>query len=296
MTPSEEKFTHNLSKLIRVSRKEFGISQIDLAQKMDLSQSAISKIENGSLMPSALQWLAFCEMVKIDPNSLVQGYIDREENAGFERKKNLNFKVPVGYLDHPGSNVRGIKGFSSLLDYSVGKGAFSSFCVENKIDPDYFVCLDNRINFDFTLRLVDSILLKSKKSFDINKILREDLLSKDLHGNFASDYQKEVRPLERLQSLFKKQKKYEVNFRYNIEEIKSNEAHVTIDADPSLISFANRLKPESELFLDNYRKNFLTGFCNSKREGGPVTVTNLGRPKILGKCTYKLSFKGLSGE
>jgi DNA-binding XRE family transcriptional regulator len=56
---------------LKTHRKRLGLTQNQVAERLKISQSFLSKLENGKAEPSALQWLEFCEMTQIDPRCVV---------------------------------------------------------------------------------------------------------------------------------------------------------------------------------------------------------------------------------
>jgi transcriptional regulator with XRE-family HTH domain len=58
---------------LKTHRKRLGLTQIQVAEKLGISQSFLSKLENAKAEPSALQWLHFCELTQIDPRCVIVG-------------------------------------------------------------------------------------------------------------------------------------------------------------------------------------------------------------------------------
>lgn len=56
---------------LKTHRKRLGLTQIQVAEKLGISQSFLSKLENAKAEPSALQWLQFCELTQIDPRCVM---------------------------------------------------------------------------------------------------------------------------------------------------------------------------------------------------------------------------------
>lgn len=81
MTSKEKSAAKKTCAIIRTARKTAGLTQQELAKKMDISQSALSKLENASLLPSAYQWFRFCEVTRIAPESFITGKIVRAKGA-----------------------------------------------------------------------------------------------------------------------------------------------------------------------------------------------------------------------
>ena len=53
-----------LSKQMLESRKIRGLTQAQVAQSIGVSQGALSKMERGILVPSAIQWVEFCKLTQ----------------------------------------------------------------------------------------------------------------------------------------------------------------------------------------------------------------------------------------
>lgn len=62
-----------IGRFIATCRKENGYTQASLAEKLGITDRAISKWENGKSMPDASIMLELCEMLKISVNELLTG-------------------------------------------------------------------------------------------------------------------------------------------------------------------------------------------------------------------------------
>ena len=70
-----------IGKFISLKRKEKGITQSELAEKLCISDRAISKWENGICLPDASNMLVLCEILDITINDLFSGeVVDMKEN------------------------------------------------------------------------------------------------------------------------------------------------------------------------------------------------------------------------
>jgi len=70
VTPEEKKSAVKTARIMRAARKARGWTQVDFAHKIGVSQSAISKFENGTLIPSVHQWFDF----RAKGEEVVQGH------------------------------------------------------------------------------------------------------------------------------------------------------------------------------------------------------------------------------
>lgn len=62
-----------MGRLIRAVRKQRNLTQQFLADRLGISQSALSKIETAKAEPSALQWLEFCDLTGTPADVLLTG-------------------------------------------------------------------------------------------------------------------------------------------------------------------------------------------------------------------------------
>lgn len=60
---------------IRLRRKELGLTQIKLAELLDISSNHMSGIENGKERPSLEKFVALCDFLKTTPDFLLMGNI-----------------------------------------------------------------------------------------------------------------------------------------------------------------------------------------------------------------------------
>ena len=63
---------------LRVLRKDAGLTQAQLAQRIDVSSKTVSKWENGSADPSTTNLLALAKLYGVAAEELLRG-IDRSE-------------------------------------------------------------------------------------------------------------------------------------------------------------------------------------------------------------------------
>jgi transcriptional regulator with XRE-family HTH domain len=73
VNPIERASAAKSAKIIKEVRQQRGWTQSELANKLGISQSALSKLEAGKLVPSSLLWFSFCAMAEIQPESLMTG-------------------------------------------------------------------------------------------------------------------------------------------------------------------------------------------------------------------------------
>lgn len=76
-------------KFIGDCRKEKGLTQVQLAEKLGVTDRAVSKWECGKSMPDASLMLPLCGILGITVNELLSGERIQTENAGKQADKNL---------------------------------------------------------------------------------------------------------------------------------------------------------------------------------------------------------------
>ncbi len=82
-----------IGKFIAACRKEQGMTQAALAEKLGISDRAVSKWETGKAMPDSGIMLALCELLKINVNELLSGeHITMEHYNTKSEKLILNLK------------------------------------------------------------------------------------------------------------------------------------------------------------------------------------------------------------
>lgn len=78
-----------IGKFIAMRRKEIGYTQASLAEKLGITDRAISKWENGKSMPDASIMLELCELLQINVNELLTGEHINMDNYKDAAEKNL---------------------------------------------------------------------------------------------------------------------------------------------------------------------------------------------------------------
>jgi transcriptional regulator with XRE-family HTH domain len=60
--------SHRTCHIIRDERLSRDLTQIEMANQLGISQSALSKIENLAMMPTLIPWLKFCSVFGLPAN------------------------------------------------------------------------------------------------------------------------------------------------------------------------------------------------------------------------------------
>jgi transcriptional regulator with XRE-family HTH domain len=78
-----------IGRFIAQCRKDAGLTQMQLAERLGVTDRAVSKWENGRAMPDSSIMLELCEQLKITVNDLLSGEVVTMENYNKELENNL---------------------------------------------------------------------------------------------------------------------------------------------------------------------------------------------------------------
>lgn len=78
-----------IGKFIAECRKKNGLTQMQLAEKLNITDRAVSKWENGKAMPDSSIMLALCDELKISVNDLLSGEVVTMDNYNEKLENNL---------------------------------------------------------------------------------------------------------------------------------------------------------------------------------------------------------------
>lgn len=78
-----------IGRFIAERRKMIGLTQMQLAEKLSITDRAVSKWENGRSLPDSSIMLELCDELNITVNDLLSGEVVTMENSNKETEKNL---------------------------------------------------------------------------------------------------------------------------------------------------------------------------------------------------------------
>ena len=84
-----------IGKFIQESRKNKNLTQVELAEKLGVSNRTISKWENGNCLPDYSMFNILCEELNISINELLSGEKLTKEN--YQKKLEENFVSTIDY-------------------------------------------------------------------------------------------------------------------------------------------------------------------------------------------------------
>jgi DNA-binding XRE family transcriptional regulator len=293
VTSQEQAVAKQIASLIRSARKSKGLTQISVAEHLGISQSALSKIESGILIPSAPQWFSFCQLTSISPECLTAGYIDRHTVAHLDSNlHNLPFKLPRRYSHHRGAKVRALLPIMDFTRAAWGQARFAEFLEAQKVDSDMFVDLDNQINLNFFLDLSRSLLLHGTLKPEEADRGSRCVMEPKCHGEIHSEYDRQEGMFNRLATLLQNSKYYECNFIYGIEEQKAGSLTMSMKPAEHLKEFSYKDDEVLGDFLCRYYKGYFQNF--TRYAGGKgATLTEVDcHYHGAERCVYELKAAG----
>jgi len=84
-----------IGKFIAERRKFIGLTQMQLAEKLNITDRAVSKWETGKAMPDSSMMLDLCALLEISVNDLLCGEVVTMENYNKELQNNLLEMVKI---------------------------------------------------------------------------------------------------------------------------------------------------------------------------------------------------------
>jgi DNA-binding XRE family transcriptional regulator len=246
---------------MRAARKQLSLTQESVAKQLGISQSALSKLERGTLIPSAPQWFEFCRMTEIAPASIKTGVIERMRPAVLEDALRVgSFKLPRKYARRRGSKARALIPFFLFLEQAVGEKAYFDFFKDRKVDADFFIDLDNQIALEFLLDLARVLIDGGHLRPENLPALTVFAGSARTHGSLAADYARQASPLDRVAALLANAGLYECNFRYAIQDRGPRTLDFSIESEAHVDWRRSLADPALSDFLWNYKKSYFEGF------------------------------------
>ncbi len=277
--------------VFRSARKRLGLTQVQVAQQLEVTQGSISKLEKGLYVPDIFLWLKFTQMAKIPVRSCEWGYIDwldaPKKIELTTAKKVGRFDIPQKYAEAQGQSIRSL---SPILTYSTqnlsskqSEKIFDSL----DLDSDFFVDYRNQINAQFLYDYVDQLFnkadLKEKNLDEITDLA----VSPFCHGNIFSAYTQAKTTEELLATYIDQVPYYHCDFDYTLSksESKTGAYDLSLTAKEHMSKF--QASNEVVDFLTEFQKRFLEKFF-MKFADTSINVKALDRPQSgVPGCTIR---------
>lgn len=281
MNKYERESTAKISRVLRAARKCLGRTQQDMAQVIGVSQSAISKMESETLVPSVTHWYMLCKELRIDPKETFDsGYIDNEIAIGNSPSyPESSFRLPRMYSKNRKSKVREILPCILFFEKELGTAAFDKFCGRKEVDPDFFAVLDNEIGFRFVVELVDFLVEKKVLNASSLSAVAAPVNQPNAHGMIHRKYDLAGDGEQLLKSFVAHSDHYGAYFRSQIVFSKGKRIDLAICPTEHL-SEADCAETTLHALLCRYRSAYLERFLTY---GGHLHSASV----VEKECRYK---------
>lgn len=250
-----------VSSIFRTARKLRGKTQVEVAKHLGVSQSCISKIEAGKLLPSVSEWFLFTELVEIRADeSYHYGYLDQalpvQESGAYAGS---SFKLPEKYVQHDRSKVRTALPFIQHFVDHYGAARWRSYLAKEKMDPDFFLVYDGQLSPQFSLDLATRMIEGGVLKPNSVEVLARHSRNPAMHGRLQQEYSQLTRNRDLVVTLINGIERYEANFDYQWEEQSTQRLTLSVTPHEHMkdISYRNDTLGD---FVCRYRKNYLTEF------------------------------------
>lgn len=288
--PESEFITLNIRRVLRAARKQLALTQIEVASRLALDQSAYSRIESGSQMLTAPQWIEFCRLTRISPNSITEGLIEIAPPVSPTELTPIRvgtFKIPQKYGRSWGSKVRDALPYLRYFTTAYGNDRLSDYLENLKIDPDFFINLENVIDLDFQLDLARNLIQNNKLKKNNIGDLVSLAITPTIQGSLDCKYTdcQDLRSL--LQIAVYNSRRYDQNFHYAITDSTSHHLDLSV-APTALLDDQNYRDDVLGDFLCRYKKQYLHQFISHYTKTSPNLTETQCHFKGHKKCIYRV--------
>jgi transcriptional regulator with XRE-family HTH domain len=290
LTEQEKVIVRRIARLVRATRKQLGFSQEDVAQRLGIIQSALSRIETGSQMLTAAQWAEFCNFTGVSPDSIVTGYVDLKKSAVLKMDdREGTFRIPRRYSKVRGSKVRAVIPFLRYFESLYGEEGLREYLKARKIDPDFFICLDNQISLNFILDIAEELTNKGALKPNDFTTLTKPVSMPEVHGTLHYLYETKNDAADLLNVLIPNSRYYECNFDYAIEAQARRYVDLSVLPGEHLQATKYRGHPVLGDFLCRYKKHYFEQFTSfGGTEGGRIEELQCHYAGH-NKCVYRVN-------
>lgn len=234
MNSKEKNETEKISSLIRAARKLAGKNQTEIAQHLGISQSSISKLEKGILLPSVTEWFHFARFVGIPAEESYEfGFIDHaiseqdpKSAAPQEHYPHHHFRIDPLYLKNPGTRIRSLLPLKAVFIERHGKKEWHQKLKDHHLDADVFSVLGFSVGPEVTHLLLKLLNQRQWKDADFAFLAKSQRLNQ-IHGRLASIYHSSTNGLSMLESYFENESQYDSHF--HISNAKRNAKTFSFD-------------------------------------------------------------------
>ena len=143
--------TQKAAQLIRAFLRRSGMTQIELARAVGVSQAEISKAQKGAHMLRSHALLQFMDLSGFTPKTFAKGFHVAPKTPLLENERPALFQLPPLFRFDRGSGGMALFAVNKIIS-AQHDGDLSGFLASLGIDQDYFVYADNSVNWEYPRR------------------------------------------------------------------------------------------------------------------------------------------------
>lgn len=106
-----------IGRFIAACRKKVGLTQMQLAEKLNITDRAVSKWENGRSLPDSSIMLTLCELLEISVNDLLSGEVVTMND--YEKKLEENLIEAVKQKEQSDKRLLSLEIFIGILSFVI---------------------------------------------------------------------------------------------------------------------------------------------------------------------------------
>ena len=247
-----KQYEQTIAEVITLARKLSDLSQKELASRLNITQSTLSRWETGSSLPSVIEWMKFTTLLKIPLDAPYYGGIDLltsvSTNNDFPR-----VDIPQNYTLLPCIKIRFLKPLLHYLKQSQGNN-FQTLLAALALKKYSLALFDAQVNL-FLL----AILLRQldyNQSHILNDVT-EMVKRPEVHGRLVEYYRCANNQAQLLEIYFKESAKYQSFFIPQITKLNNNSIELLIKVNTQLRGTYNNLNPTALNAIESYHDAFL---------------------------------------
>jgi transcriptional regulator with XRE-family HTH domain len=256
----EEDYKH-IGRIMKAARRFKKENQESVSKAIGCSQSALSKLEHGTLVPSAPQWFDFCRYLEIPVQSLESGVIDRNWPLSSLEEPSI-IKWPKRYRMFRGVKSRELYPFVSYLGQVRGDEGVQKMFEELGIDIDLAVDFDHQINHVLIFDIIHYFIKNDIINIQNMKALGERNASPIMHGELFKHYSKLKNVKDLLSSFSENQRFYQIDVKFEVES-ELDKCVLILKTEKQFDYFLKEAGPDVVDFYRYYLKSKLECFLSA---------------------------------
>jgi transcriptional regulator with XRE-family HTH domain len=287
---SHDEITAKMARILRATRKQRAMTQMEMSNLLEITQGTLSKIENGEFPVTAPQWIRFCQATGVPLDSVSHGFVDFLRPAQLEPGPRTNgFRLPKRYAPDRGCKVRSVMPFLLYFEAVVGKDKLDHYLEAKDIDRDFFICMDNQINFQFMLDIAGDLETMGKLGAKALPALVRPINTAAVNGQLQGLYDSVSAPDELVRKLIETAPLYGCDYKYEIRELRGRQFEIVASAQPHLERFADHPLYRNH-FFNHYLREYYKRF--STIGGGKAVQVQEVPSESDQKCTFRIALAG----